>query len=197
MKTSKTFVTMIIVALALAAGGVQRLNAQAPNGNGRWSSGFGGTSFAGDFRVSELNCLGLPPGDYTEAVLWDGWSRMNLDGYNRWHVAAKGTYSWAIFPYADDITGVNDTQHLRLYFGSTSIDFAQIIDPYEPGSTVSYYLPSLNVSGINGTFTLVARSDEPGSLLVLSFADSQVGAPSAPGTAFGAGGGQPVCVASQ
>jgi hypothetical protein len=42
MKTSKTFVTMIIVALALAAGGVQRLNAQAPNGNGRWSSGFGG-----------------------------------------------------------------------------------------------------------------------------------------------------------
>jgi hypothetical protein len=79
MKISKTFVAMVIVALALVAGGVQLLNAQAPNGNGCWSSGFGGTSSAGDSRVSELNCLGLPTGDYTEAVLWDGWSRMNLD----------------------------------------------------------------------------------------------------------------------
>ena len=190
-------VTMVVVALALVAGGVQPVNAQTPNGNGRWSSGFGGMSFGGAFRVAELNCLGLPPGDYTDAVLWDGWSRMNLDGYGRLHVAAKGTYSWAIFPYADDITGVNDTQHLRLYFGSTSIDFEQIIDPYEPGSTFSYYLPSLVVSGINGAFTLVARANDPGSILVLSFADSEVGHPRAPGTGFGAGGGEPVCAASQ
>jgi hypothetical protein len=113
---------------------------------------------------------------------------MHMDGAGRLHVAVRGTYAWAIYPYTDDITGPFDTQHVRLYFGATDINFALIIDPYEPGSTWSYTLPSLVVSGINGTFTLVARPTDPGSILILFFADSEVGHPDADGTGVGLSG---------
>jgi hypothetical protein len=197
MKPSKTFVTIAILALTLVAEGVQPINAQVPNGKSLRSIGGTGTSFVGPGRLPELSCLGLPPGDYTEADWFAGWAQMHVDGAGWLHVAARGTFAWAPYPYADDITGPYDTQHVRLYFGARDINFALIIDPYEPGSTWSYTLPSLVVSGINGTFTLVARPTDPGSILMLTFADSEVGHPDAPGTGIGVSEGQPVCATNQ
>jgi hypothetical protein len=122
---------------------------------------------------------------------------VTLEGAGRLHVAARGTFAWAVYPYADDITGPYDTAHDRLYFGEADINFRLIVDPYEPGSTWSYTLPELVVSGIHGTFTMVARPSDPGSILILYFADSALGHPDADGTGVGGSEGQPVCPTNQ
>jgi hypothetical protein len=182
-----------IVAAALIVGRVDQLNAQSLHS--RWATGFTDATSIGIGRIPELTCLGLPNSEYTETSIWDGWSRMTLDGKGRLHVAAKGTFSWALYPYADDIAGPFDLTHNRLYFGSTQIDFSEVIENYQLGSTWTFSLPSLQVTGLNGRFTLVARPTDSGSILVLSFAQMQLGTPNTPGTGLGAGGGQPVCSA--
>jgi hypothetical protein len=109
---------------------------------------------------------------------------VSLDGAGRLHVAARGTFAWAVYPYADDITGPYDTAHDRLYFGEADINFRLIVDPYEPGSTWSYTLPELVVSGIHGTFTMVARPSDPGrfSSCTLPIAPWATRTPTGPGS---------------
>lgn len=193
MKPSKPFVTMWILVLAFMAAWVQLVQAQVPDGRSPRALGGAGTGFIGIGRMPELSCLGLPPGDFVEAESLSGWAQMQLDGADRLHIAVRATFAWAVYPYADDISGPYDMDHERLYFGETEINFALIIDPYTPGSTWSYTLPSLVVSGINGTFTMVARPTDPSSILMLTFSDTEVGHPDADGTGIGGTEGQPVC----
>lgn len=147
----------------------------------------GGTYYT---SASELACLGLQPGDYTGANLWNGWSHSILDDAAKLHVAARGTLSWAIYVYSGDISGPFDTDHERLYFGSTEIDFSYVIDGYQPGTNWSYEVSSIDVSGENGSFVLESR-DAPAPLLALNFSATKAGPAD-----IGGGIGYPGCTSN-
>lgn len=184
----KTFVTIAILVVVCTAGHPVQAQAQS----GHVNIGFTSISGVGILGRPSLSCLGLPGMDFAEAESLAGWAQVSLDGRGRLHVAARGTFAWALYPRVDEstITGPYDTQHVRLYFGATDINFRLIVDPYTPGTTWTYTIPSLAVSGVNGTFTLVPNSADPGSILGLHFSDSQVGRG---GEGIGDGAGQPVC----
>lgn len=182
---------LLLVMIFVALGDVSSVHGQTNNGNPRWSSGFSGSQLVGSSRLlDQLNCLGLPIADYTETYLWDGFSRSKIDAMGRLHVKAKGTFSWAIYPYAENIPP-DSTDHQPLYSGSIEVDLNRFVDNYVPGSVWEYTLPSLSVSGSNGSITLFPYDVSGSSILGLRFSDESVPTP----TGTGATGGQPVCSA--
>lgn len=190
MKTRLALFTALVVISSL--GPVQPLDALGHQGVVLTD-----TSSVTQFRMPGLSCLGLPdlglPDDidYVEAFQWDGWANITLDGRGRLHLAAKGTYAWAIFSYATEISGPFDTDHDRLYFGSTEVDFREIVDPYTAGTQWTYFVPSVVVSDADGAVveTLVPASGDPGSILTISFDQNEVG----PLRHTGYSGSLPVC----
>jgi hypothetical protein len=166
-KSQVLFVAMVACFLPAAS--------EAQTFNGRSSKVFGGVSatFVDSGRLQELSCLGLPPGDYTEIESDAGRAVVQVDGAGRLHVSIRGTFAWAIYPYADDIASPYDAQHDRLYLGETEFSIRTIVGDYVAGSTWTYTLPSVDVSGINGHFTLIPRADEP--FYELLFSDSEPG----------------------
>jgi hypothetical protein len=108
----------------------------------------GGTSFTwGD----DLGCLGIiTHEDYAQADLWAGWASGYLDTAGALHVTLVGTYAWALYPFPGTNLDPYDAGSGRLFFGATDIQTSQII----PGTSWTYSLSTLDVSGASGPFTL-------------------------------------------
>ena len=153
--------TMACVTMALTLVAVQPLTGAADS---RWETSTGGTYWTSG---QELGCLGITPGEYTGASLSEGRATAVLDASGKLHVSAHGTYAWAVYPYSDSITGPFDTEG-RLYFGSTDVEFSEVIEDYTPGTNWSFELREIEVSGAGGTvvldtaLSLFFAADRPG-----------------------------------